>query len=102
MAITEFSSPVNLSAEDLKAFLETHVEKGAWRFYAAIAERHDTEPFAETFEVLAKAENTHAQTIYAIWASHTAEPPAFEDLFAGLSGDILEGGETLETVLDGR
>jgi rubrerythrin/rhodanese-related sulfurtransferase len=77
-----------------------NLEKGAWRFYAAIAKRHETEPFAETFEVLAKAENTHAQTIYAIWASHTNEPPAFEDLFAGLSGDILEGGETLETVLD--
>jgi rubrerythrin/rhodanese-related sulfurtransferase len=77
-----------------------NLEKGAWRFYAAIAKRHKTEPFAETFEALAKAENTHAQTIYAIWASHTNEPPAFEDLFAGLSGDILEGGETLETVLD--
>lgn len=77
-----------------------NLEKGAWRFYAAVANRHDAEPFAETFEVLAKAENTHAQTIYAIWASHTAEPPAFEDLFAGLSGDILEGGETLEAVLD--
>jgi len=77
-----------------------NLEKGAWRFYAAVAKRHETEPFAETFEVLAKAENTHAQTIYGIWASHTAEPPTFEDLFAGLSGDILEGGETLETVLD--
>jgi hypothetical protein len=39
--------------------------------------------------VLTKAENTHARTIYAIWASHTAEPPAFNDQFAGLSGDIL-------------
>ena len=77
-----------------------NLEKGAWRFYAAVAKRHETEPFAETFEVLAKAENTHAQTIYTLWASHTAEPPAFEDLFTGLSGDILEGGETLEAVLD--
>ena len=76
------------------------LEKGAWRFYAAVAKRHESEPFAETFEVLAKAENTHAQTFYAIWASHTAEPPAFKDLFTGLAGDILEGGETLEAVLD--
>jgi rhodanese-related sulfurtransferase/rubrerythrin len=77
-----------------------NLEKGAWRFYATVAKRHATEPFAETFGVLAKVENKHAQTIYAIWASHTAEPPAFEDLFAGLSGDILESGETLEAVLD--
>jgi rhodanese-related sulfurtransferase/rubrerythrin len=77
-----------------------NLEKGAWRFYAAMAGRHKTEPLAETFEVLAKAENSHAQTIYAVWALHAAEPPAFEDLFAGLSGDILEGGETLETVLE--
>ncbi|MGB5422374.1 MAG: rhodanese-like domain-containing protein [Desulfobacterales bacterium] len=77
-----------------------NLEKGAWRFYAAVAKRHNNEPFAETFAVLAKAETTHAQTIYAIWASHRAEPPAFKDLFAGLSGDILEGGETLEAVLD--
>jgi rhodanese-related sulfurtransferase/rubrerythrin len=78
-----------------------NLEKGAWRFYAAVAKRHATQPFAETFEVLTKAENIHAQTIYAIWASQTVEPPAFEDLFAGLSGDILEGGEALEAVLDG-
>jgi rhodanese-related sulfurtransferase/rubrerythrin len=77
-----------------------NLEKGAWRFYAAIAKRHETELLAETFGALAKAENTHAQTIYAIWASHTAEPPAFEDLFAGLPGDILEGGDTLEAVLE--
>jgi len=77
-----------------------NLEKGAWRFYAAVAKRHENEAFAETFEMLAKAENTHAQTIYPIWTSHTAGPPAFEDLFAGLSGDILEGGETFEAVLD--
>jgi rubrerythrin/rhodanese-related sulfurtransferase len=77
-----------------------NLEKGAWRFYAAVAKRHENEAFAETFEMLAKAENTHAQTIYPIWTSHTAGPPPFEDLFAGLSGDILEGGETFEAVLD--
>lgn len=91
------------TANGLTDLLHTamNLEKGAWRFYAAVAKRHDTEPLAETMEVLAKAENTHAQIIYAIWASHTAEPPAFEDLFARLPGNILEGGETLEAVLDG-
>jgi sulfur-carrier protein adenylyltransferase/sulfurtransferase len=76
-----------------------NLEKGAWRFYTTVAERHDTSPFAETFAVLAKAENGHAEAIYRIWASHMAEPPPFDDLFAGLSGEILEGGETLAAVL---
>lgn len=77
-----------------------NLEKGAWRFYTAVAARHDTKPFAETFAVLAKAENGHAEAFYKIWAAHTAEPPAFDALFAALSGDILEGGETLEAVLE--
>lgn len=81
-------------------FTAMNLEKGAWRFYTAVAERHDTSsPFAETFAVLAKAENAHAEAVYRIWASHTAEPPPFDGLFAGLSGEILEGGETLEAVL---
>jgi rubrerythrin len=90
------------SAKGITDLLYTamNLEKGAWRFYAAVAKRHESEPFAGTFEMLAKAENTHAQTIYAIWASHTTAPPGFKDLFAGLSGDILEGGEPLEAVLD--
>ncbi|MFZ0133514.1 MAG: rhodanese-like domain-containing protein [Desulfobacterales bacterium] len=76
------------------------LEKGAWRFYAAVAERHESEPFAKTFATLCRAENAHAAAIYAIWATNAIDPPPFDELFAGLAGEILEGGETLAAALE--
>ncbi|MFZ1202192.1 MAG: rhodanese-like domain-containing protein [Desulfobacterales bacterium] len=76
------------------------LEKGAWRFYAAVAGRHEAEPFAKTFATLSQAENAHAAAIYTIWAAHATDPPPFDELFDALAGDILEGGETLETALE--
>ena len=76
------------------------LEKGAWRFYAAVAERHEAEPFAKTFATLSRAENAHAAAIYAIWARHAIDPPHFDELFTGLAGEILEGGETLAAALE--
>jgi sulfur-carrier protein adenylyltransferase/sulfurtransferase len=40
-----------------------NLEKGAWRFYAAVARRHENEPFAETFEVPAQAEKAHIRAL---------------------------------------
>lgn len=78
-----------------------NLEKGAWRFYDFIANRHAAEPWAKTFENLRRAETAHAAVVYPIWASRKENPPAFESLFDNLAGDILEGGEPLAKVLSG-
>ncbi|MFZ0614394.1 MAG: rhodanese-like domain-containing protein [Desulfobacterales bacterium] len=75
------------------------LEKGAWRFYAAVAKQHESEFFAKTFATLSQAENAHAAAIYHLWATHASDPPPFDELFAGLAGEILEGGETLDAAL---
>ena len=76
------------------------LEKGAYRFYRHLLDAFGEEPFADTIEVLSKAETAHARSIYRFWKRSEADPPSFEDLFQELKGDILEGGESLAEVLD--
>jgi rhodanese-related sulfurtransferase/rubrerythrin len=84
---------------DALLYTAMNLEKGAWRFYDFIANRHAAEPWATTFETLRRAETAHAAVVYSIWASRNENPPAFENLFDNLKGDILEGGESLTEVL---
>ena len=76
------------------------LEKGAYRFYRRLLDVFREESFADTIEVLSKAETAHARSIYRFWKRSEADPPSFEDLFEELKGDILEGGESLAEVLD--
>jgi rhodanese-related sulfurtransferase/rubrerythrin len=75
------------------------LEKGAWRYYRQILKTHGQEAFAPAIQKLAKAEEGHARMIYAFWKPNQAEPPAFENLFKELGGEILEGGKPLQEVL---
>ena len=50
-------------------------------------------------EALALAEEGHARLIYAFWKRNQADPPAFENLFETLKGEILESGQPLEAAL---
>jgi sulfur-carrier protein adenylyltransferase/sulfurtransferase len=72
------------------------LEKGAGRFYAAMAGEAAGAPFAGTFQTLAAAEQGHARTVYRFWAQRVESPPDFDAVYAGLPGDVLEGGERLE------
>jgi rhodanese-related sulfurtransferase/rubrerythrin len=80
-------------------FMSMDLEKGAWRFYTHVLDRFGTERFAKTIEHLVQAETAHAKTIYRFWKEGEAQPQPFESVFAGLQGEILEGGEGLEEVL---
>lgn len=75
------------------------LEKGAYRFYRHLLDAYREESFSDVIEVLSKAETAHARSIYRFWKRSETDPPAFDDLFDGLKGDILEGGETLADVL---
>ena len=79
--------------------LAMDLEKGAQRLYEYVAERFSSAPFAETFARLAKAEVAHARTVYNYWQAETGAGVSFDNLYEDLKGEILEGGEALESVL---
>ncbi len=76
------------------------LEKGALLFYSKIFEMHASEPFAGAFEFLSAAETAHAAAVYDFWKKTQTSPPPFEELFEDLKGDILEGGERLDHMLE--
>lgn len=88
-------------AQDFNALLRTamDLEKGAWRFYQAIVDRFASAPYKPDFQQLSKAETAHAKAIYRFWSSRVPDPQPFETLYAHLEGNILEGGESLEGML---
>lgn len=50
-------------------------------------------------EQLSRAEIAHAKTIYGFWEKASSTPMTFDQLYESLEGEILEGGESLATVL---
>ncbi len=75
------------------------LEKGALRFYSHVVERYAGQPFVHVMAPLVKAERVHAQSIYRYWEKITESPRPFDELFEDLRGDILEGGQDLESVI---
>lgn len=75
------------------------LERGADRFYTALREHFQSQPWADGLDALAGAEEGHARLIYEFWASRTANPPPFVQLYDSLAGDIVEGGYSCEALL---
>lgn len=76
------------------------MEKGAWRLYTTILSRWPDFPLKETIRTLARMERAHARVIYGIWKQAQQDPSPFDTLFDSLTGNIVEGGQDLEEVLD--
>jgi sulfur-carrier protein adenylyltransferase/sulfurtransferase len=76
------------------------LEKGAWRFYHHIKDAYADRPFCDVFEQLSKAEVGHARSVYRFWKDIAPAATPFETLFETLPGEVLEGGETLQTMLE--
>jgi rhodanese-related sulfurtransferase/rubrerythrin len=76
------------------------LEKGALRLYSYVVEKYAEQPFVHIMAPLVKAERIHAQSIYRYWEKIAETPRPFDDLFEHLKGDILEGGEDLESVIN--
>ncbi|MFZ2633085.1 MAG: rhodanese-like domain-containing protein [Desulfosalsimonadaceae bacterium] len=80
--------------------LAMDMEKGADRFYREISRRYPDKAFAAVFENLAAVETAHAKLIYGFYKKHAEpEPASFEAFYASLDGNIIEGGESLESGL---
>jgi len=90
-------------AKTLPQFLETvmNMEKGAGKLYQKICDMYLPESFSQTFKTLASVELSHAKMIYLVYMKVTDTlPSSFESLYDQLDGDIIEGGESLETFLE--
>ena len=75
------------------------LEKGALRFYLYVVEKYAGQPFVHVMAPLVKAERIHAQSIYRYWKKMAESPLPFDEVFEDLKGDILEGGEDLESII---
>lgn len=76
-----------------------NLEKGAQLFYEAVGRDHAGQDWSETFERLSKAEIAHARTVHKRWQGIDAGIEAFDPLYEGLSGEVIEGGMSLEEAL---
>ena len=82
--------------------LETamNLEKGALNFYSFVSDRHAAQPWAKVFARLAQAEVGHARMVYHFRQRVKPGEGGFEDCFAEMSGDVLEGGMTLQEAVE--
>ena len=77
-----------------------NLEKGAMNFYMTVDMRYGGEAWSDVFSRLAEAEIGHALAVYRLWRRGRTGVEDFDTVFAGLSGNVLEGGMTLVDALD--
>ena len=75
------------------------LERGAERFYTGLRERYNAVPWTAGLATLAGAEEMHARMIYRFWAEGETDPPPFETVYAGLGGEVVEGGRPVADLL---
>lgn len=88
-------------AQTLAEFLQTamNMEKGAERFYRRVVEQFQHDTFSRVFDQLAGVEVAHARILYQYYKNNTDPESSFEMFYEGLSGDMVEGGETLDVCI---
>ncbi len=74
------------------------MERGAYHFYREVLARHKEQEFARFIDLLARAEEGHARLIYHYYRQEDPQALPFEELYDSLSGDLLEGGDSLQTM----
>jgi rhodanese-related sulfurtransferase/rubrerythrin len=73
-----------------------NLEKGAARFYAYLVDKLKENPIVEALEKIAAMEHAHAKLIYNTLTTTEKDEAAFEATYGSLSGDIMEGGQSLD------
>ncbi len=71
------------------------MERGAYNFYKEVLTRHKEKEFSRFISLLARAEEGHARLIYHYYQQEDPQAPPFDDLYASLPGEVLEGGQSL-------
>ncbi|WP_052813251.1 rhodanese-like domain-containing protein [Desulfonatronum thioautotrophicum] len=95
MALFDHDQTLKPSQALLRAM---ELEKAAQRFYQSAATRAHSPELTKTLETLAKVEQAHAHVLYhrLQQIDPASAPRDFTDYFAGMQGDILEGGLSME------
>lgn len=75
------------------------LEKGALRFYSHVRSKFGAYDWSDVFGRLGKVETAHAKTVYGFWQKINDRLEPFNQLFQQLSGEVLEGGRSLDEVL---
>jgi rubrerythrin len=73
------------------------MEKGAYRFYQQVARMWSGTDFSSIQDM----ERTHARSVYTLLSKHYGVEESFEHLFDGLEGQTVEGGRSLQDMLEG-
>ena len=77
-----------------------NLEKGALNFYTRVGDKFKDCPWAGIFYNLATAEMGHARTVYKFWRQIETAGDAFDAVFDHMTGEILEGGMTLNEAIE--
>ncbi len=80
-------------------FQAMEMERGAERLYQELSHRFQQPALQPLLDVLVRAEEGHARTLYRYWAELEESPAPFEEVYRQLKGDILEGGIELASAL---
>lgn len=96
--ITVFESV--LSQSDW-ARVAMNLEKGAFLFYDFLIKKCAETAFVKELEDISAMETAHARLIYHLFPRDERSTEMFQDVFASLSGDIVEGGQSLEKICRG-
>jgi len=86
--------------ENIAAVMEAAIglEKGAGLFYGYLIDKLKEMPIAKQLQKIAEMERGHAKLIYNTLSPLQTKTAAFEELYASLAGEILEGGRSLLAV----
>ncbi len=86
--------PVSL----LKRAIE--LEKGTERFYKIFEERFKNKKLSSIAHLLSTFEKSHAKMIYSLLKKMYPDIESFDDLYNSLKGKIIEGGLSVDNVVD--
>ncbi len=81
-------------------FIAMDLERGAWRFYTSVLERHAEAAFARPIDLLARAEEGHARLLYKFWSDEQGDVRSFEEVYRQLEGHIMEGGMDVDSMVE--
>ena len=77
-----------------------NLEKGAQIFYETVSREDVDQPSAQVFARLAEAEIAHARTVYGFWQQAAEDIDPFDAVYARCSGEVIEGGMSLQAALE--
>ena len=84
--------------EEVVYYQAMDLERGAYHYYSEVAKRFPDAAFTPIIKRLAHAAEEYARLIYNLYTEEISGAPPFEELYASLPGEVIEGGHSLSTL----